>query len=98
MRTMAGVLQQYDNPEESQVLISVIDQLQDTEISDVAKLVQASNRFIGSNSLERLRGDLHREICTILNVTDAIGIEQEDADSSAFPFPPEGSYSPCSRP
>ena len=89
MRTMAGVLQQYDNPEESQVLISVIDQLQDTEISDVAKLVQASNRFIGSNSLERLRGDLHREICTILNVTDAIGVEQDDAESSTFPFPPE---------
>lgn len=92
MRTMASVLQQYDNPEESQVLISVIEQLQDTEISDVAKLVQASNRFIGSNSLERLRGDLHREICTILNVTDAIEAVQEDSNNGAFPFLPEDDH------
>ena len=92
MRTMASVLQQYDNPEESQVLISVIEQLQDTEISDVAKLVQASNRFIGSNSLERLRGDLHREICTILNVTDAIEADQEDSNNGAFPFLPEDDH------
>ena len=92
MRTMASVLQQYDIAEESQLLVSVIDQLQGTEISDVAKLVQASNRFIGSNSLERLRDDLHREICTILNVTDAIKIEQDDADSSSFPFLPEDDH------
>lgn len=89
MRTMAGVLQQYDNVEESEVLISVIEQLKDTEISDVAKLVQASNRFIGSNSLERLRDDLHREICTILNVTDAIAVDESDTDNSISPFPPE---------
>lgn len=89
MRTMAGVLQQYDNIEESEVLVSVIEQLKDTEISDVAKLVQASNRFIGSNSLERLRDDLHREICTILNVTDAIAVDESDTDNSIFPFPPE---------
>lgn len=92
MRTMAAVLQEYDNPEESQVLINVIDQLKDTEISDVAKLVQASNRFIGSNSLERLRGDLHREICTILNVTDAIETDQEDSNNGAFPFLPEDDH------
>lgn len=92
MRTMTAVLKQYDNPEESQVLINAIEQLKDTEISDVAKLVQASNRFIGSNSLERLRGDLHREICTILNVTDAIEAEPEDSDNGAFPFLPEDDH------
>ena len=59
-RTMAKVLKEYDNPEESDVLTQVISELQDTELSDVAKLVQASNRFIGSTSLERLRDDLHR--------------------------------------
>lgn len=92
MRTMVAVLHEYDNPEESQVLINVIDQLKDTEISDVAKLVQASNRFIGSNSLERLRGDLHREICSILNVTDAIEADQEDSDIGSFPFLPEDDH------
>lgn len=92
MRTMAGVLKEYDKSEESNVLISVIDQLEDTKISDVAKLVQASNRFIGSNSLERLRGDLHREICTILNVTDAIVAEQDDSDNGSFPFLPEDDH------
>lgn len=92
MRTMAGVLKEYDKSEESNVLISVIDQLEDTKISDVAKLVQASNRFIGSNSLERLRGDLHREICTILNVTDAIVADEEESDNGTFPFLPEDDH------
>ena len=86
--TMLSVLKEYDNPEESEVLIQVISQLQDTDIADVAKLVQASNRFIGSSSLERLRDDLHREICTILNITDAIVIKPDGKDDS-FPFPGE---------
>lgn len=87
-RTMAKVLKEYDNPEESDVLTQVISELQDTELSDVAKLVQASNRFIGSTSLERLRDDLHREICTILNINDAIEVIG-NKDNSYFPFPPE---------
>lgn len=87
--TMVDVLREYDKPEESEVLTNVISMLGDTDLSDVAKLVQASNRFIGSQSLERLRDDLHREICTILNITDAI-VSTPDSDSEKkFPFPPE---------
>ena len=88
-RLMVRVLKEYDNPEESEVLQQVISDLEDTEISAVAKLVQASNRFIGSVSLERLREDLHREICTQLNITDAIMLEDSEASQSEFPFPPE---------
>jgi hypothetical protein len=63
----------------------------DEDVSSVAKLVQASNRFSGSASLKRLRKDLHREICIILKMVDAIPEdEDEDEDESRFPFPPEG--------
>ena len=88
-RLMVRVLKEYDNPEESEVLQQVISDLEDTEISAVAKLVQASNRFIGSVSLERLREDLHREICTQLNITDAITMESSETSQTEFPFPPE---------
>ena len=87
--TMVSVLKEYDNPEESDVLIQVISKLQDTDIADVAKLVQASNRFIGSPSLERLRDALHREICTTLNITDAIVQKPDGTADKGFPFPGE---------
>lgn len=86
---MVETLREYDNPEESEILMKIITELSDTELADVAKLVQASNRFIGSQSLERLRDDLHREICTILNITDAIKIVSSQDVSENFPFPPE---------
>ena len=87
--SMVETLREYDNPDESEILIKIIAELSDTELADVAKLVQASNRFIGSQSLERLRDDLHREICTILNVTDAIKIVSSQDSHENFPFPPE---------
>lgn len=87
--TMVETLREYDNPEESEVLMRVISELAGTEQADVAKLVQASNRFIGSQSLERLRDDLHREICTMLNITDAIKSSALNESSQNFPFPPE---------
>lgn len=87
--TMVETLREYDNPEESELLMRVISDLPDSEQSDVAKLVQASNRFIGSPSLERLRDDLHREICTILGITDAIKSFLTDDNNQSFPFPPE---------
>ena len=87
--SMVETLREYDNPEESEILMKIITELSDTELADVAKLVQASNRFIGSQSLERLRDDLHREICTILNITDAIKIVSSQDVSENFPFPPE---------
>ena len=87
--TMVDTLREYDNPEESDVLMKVISELAGTEQADVAKLVQASNRFIGSQSLERLRDDLHREICTLLNITDAIKVSSADDGNANFPFPPE---------
>lgn len=89
MSSMIETLRQYDQSEESEVLTKIISELSDTELSDVAKLVQASNRFIGSQSLERLRDDLHREICTLLNITDAIKNVSSYDSSESFPFPPE---------
>lgn len=89
MSSMVETLREYDNPEESEILTKIITELSDTELSDVAKLVQASNRFIGSSSLERLRDDLHREICTLLNVTDAIKTVSIQDSTENFPFPPE---------
>ena len=87
--TMVDTLREYDKLDESEVLMQVISELPDTEQADVAKLVQASNRFIGSQSLERLRDDLHREICTILNITDAIKSSSTDDSNVYFPFQPE---------
>ena len=89
MSSMVETLRQYDHSEESEVLTKIISELSDTELSDVAKLVQASNRFIGSQSLERLRDDLHREICTLLNITDAIKNVYSYDCGESFPFPPE---------
>lgn len=43
---------------------------------------------MGTPSLERLRIDLHREICTILGVSDSIVAKVED--DGRFPFMPEG--------
>lgn len=91
-RLMIDVLREYGKTEESEVLQQVISDPEDTDVSTVAKLVQASNRFIGSVSLERLRDDLHREICTVLNITDAIRTPDAEADSSNFPFPPEDDH------
>ncbi len=87
-RLMVRVLMEYNNPQESEILQQVISDLEDTESSAVAKLVQASNRFIGSLSLERLRNDLHREICSQLKVSDAI-ITEGTVSHTEFPFPSE---------
>lgn len=88
-RLMVNVLREYGKVEESELLQEVIGDPEDTLVTTVAKLVQASNRFIGSVSLERLRDDLHREICTLLNITDAISVPDSGDDKSDFPFPQE---------
>lgn len=85
---MNDILAQYGKSEESDILDKTIDQLPDTQLSAVAKLIQAANRFMGTPSLERLRVDLHREICVNIGVSDCIVAEETDEDR--FPFRPEG--------
>ena len=89
MGTMVDILREYGRAEESEFLSGVIGSPDGTDLYDVAKLVQASNRFIGSRSLERLRDDLHREICILLGVSDAVAVPADADDDSSFPFPAE---------
>ena len=88
MGVITNILALYGKPEESEVFDRTIRQLPGTSMSAVAKLIQAANRFMGTPSLERLRIDLHREICTILGVSDSIVAKVED--DGRFPFMPEG--------
>ena len=88
MGVITGILAQYGRTEESDVIDSTIKKLPGTSMSAVAKLVQAANRLMGTPSLERLRVDLHREICTVLGVSDSIAPEADDEER--FPFMPEG--------
>ncbi len=88
MGVMTGILAQYGKSEESAVIDNTIKKLPGTPMAAVAKLVQAANRLMGTPSLERLRVDLHREICTVLGVSDSIAPETDDEDR--FPFMPEG--------
>lgn len=88
MKIMVSMLSVYGTTEESEVLSNAISTMGDSSLASVAKLIQASNRFLGTPSLERLRSDLHREICVILGVTDAIVADEVDTDR--FPFKPEG--------
>ena len=88
MSVMNDIIAQYDNAVESDVIDQTIEQLPDTQLSAVAKLIQAANRFKGTPSLERLRVDLHREICANIGVADCI--VAEEADEGRFPFRPEG--------
>lgn len=92
MAAMVEALRVYDQSEESDMLNKIISDMSDTKLSDVAKLVQASNRFIGSLSLEQLRDDLHKEICSILNVADAIKSVSSLESTDVFPFPPEDEH------
>lgn len=87
MGVMVEVLKEYGNAEESQVIDEAISKLDGTSVAAVARLVQAANRFMGTPSLERLRVDLHREICASLGVADSIVVS--DGEDS-FPFRPEG--------
>ena len=88
MGVMTGILAQYGKSEESAVIDNTIKKLPGTTMTAVAKLVQAANRLMGTPSLERLRVDLHREICTVLGVSDSITPETDDEER--FPFMPEG--------
>ena len=88
MNVMNDVIAQYGNSEESDVIDRTIEQLPNTQLSAVAKLIQAANRFKGTPSLERMRVDLHREICANIGVTDCI--VADDTDEERFPFRPEG--------
>lgn len=88
MKTMVSILSVYGCAEESEVLSNAILTMGDSPLASVAKLIQASNRFLGTPSLEKLRSDLHREICVILGVSDAIA--QDEVDTDRFPFKPEG--------
>lgn len=85
---MCGVLACFGS-EDGDIILDESIRSGDETVASVAKLVQASNRFSGSESLKRLRKDLHREICIILKAVDAIP-EDEDEDESRFPFPSEG--------
>lgn len=85
---MLDVLREYGNEEESSVLAEAIIEAPDQLVSDVAKLVQASNRFIGSTSISDLREDLHKEICIMLSVADAIESNRGE-EKDRFPLPPE---------
>lgn len=89
MAKMVDIISEYGRSEESEFLNDIITNEQDNELTTVAKLVQAANRFQGNAFLETLRGSLHREICTILEVSDAIEIPQSSIDDE-FPFEPEG--------
>lgn len=87
MSAMVSVLNEYGAAEDSDVIDAAIEKLPDTPVAAVARLVQAANRFMGTSSLERLRVDLHREICASIGVADSIVVvEGEDT----FPFRPEG--------
>lgn len=88
MGVMTAILAQYGKTEESAVIDDTIKKLPGTSMATVAKLVQAANRLMGTPSLERLRVDLHREICTVLGVSDSIAPEPDDEER--FPFKPEG--------
>lgn len=89
MLKMVYIISEYGQSGESELLNDIITNEQDNELTTVAKLVQAANRFQGNAFLETLKGSLHREICTILEVSDAIEIPQSCIDDS-FPFEPEG--------
>lgn len=88
-KMMLDVLREYGSTEESEVLAEAISHAAAPAVSDVAKLVQAANRFIGSPSISELREVLHKEICLTLSVADAIQIGEDAADGDRFPLPPE---------
>lgn len=91
MDTMVDILSEYGKKEESEFLNESIRYNDGVQLSAVAKLVQAANRFQGSTFLNRLRTDLHREICFLLDVSDAIVENEKEVDNS-FPFEPEGPF------
>ena len=85
---MLDVLLEYGKEEESELLAVTISEFPVEEVSDVAKLVQAANRFIGSPTISYLREDLHTEICQMLAVADVIEVDAVNGDNQ-FPLPPE---------
>ena len=89
MSKLVETIAEYGRKEESEYLNEIISDEEDNELSTIAKLVQAANRFQGNAFLETLRGSLHREICTILEVSDSIEGPQTCIDDD-FPFEPEG--------
>lgn len=89
MSIMSDVLSVYGEEGESAFLSEIIQKCADSELAVVAKLVQAANRFQGSQFLEKMRGSIHREICAILDVADAIVVPESEKDEN-FPFEPEG--------
>ena len=89
MLKTVSIITEYGKSEESELLNDIISGEEDSELTTVAKLVQAANRFQGNAFLETLRGSLHREICTILEVSDSIEVPETCVDDS-FPFEPEG--------
>ena len=89
MSYMMDILTEYGKTDESAMLNDIIARYTEGDFCTIAKLVQAANRFKGSAFLDGLHGSLHREICNILDVSDAIKLPETETDD-AFPFEPEG--------
>ena len=92
MAKIISTLMEYGNKNESDFLDRMIDEEENSDISTIAKLVQAANRFQGNSYLSKLLVYIHREICQILEITDSIEEKEDTTFNDDFPFPPEGPY------